>query len=55
MDEAVSGANSQAPRKQGQREKADEPPERRIAVERGVVRIGRVDVTSYGGAPPVAA
>lgn len=45
---------TQPPGKHGEREDAEEPPERRIAVERGVVGIGGVDVTTYGGARPVA-
>jgi len=39
--------------RQGEGEAADEPRERWIAVERGVVGLGRVDVATYGRARSV--
>src|SRR5580658_2733264 len=55
MSLLLTGPKSGARDSQAQREEAPEPPERRIAVEGGVVGVGRVDVTGYGRARPVAA
>ena len=51
----LTGPESGAPENQDQREEAPEPPERRIAVEGGIVGVGGIDVTGYGRARPVAA